>query len=294
MLAVAPLLPALPGCGSDRATGPHDPQTVSVAWSRLPGKLAYSRAPGTGGGGFLYIADGNTQSVRLIDSADVSQNSLFYLAWSPDGRITYSQSPVDCCTTPWSIFAVSDTGGAPRLLYEGGIAASWSRDGHLAYTCLDGALCTDGQDMLRGESAVGGSRPAWEGDETHIVFALDSRPGSDGLYALDTHDNSIAPLLVASSDSTLLLDPVFSPDGTRIAYTRSVAYVFGSEIWVANADGSGATRLTSGHTDSQPAWSPDGSEIALIRDDEAWLMNADGSDGARIVGGTVRSLAWSP
>lgn len=296
VLAAAPLVLGLAACRSDGTTGPHDAQTVTVAWSRLPGRLAYSRAPATGGGGFLYVADGTRQEVRLVDSADAGQVSLFYLAWSPDGRIAYSQLPVDCCSTPWSIFAVSsDTGGAPQLLYEGGLAGSWSSDGHLAYSCLDGGLCLDGASVLRGETTVGGSRPAWERDDVHLVFALDSRPGSNGLYVLDTRDESLAPLLLAPNDSIGYFNPIPSPDGTRIAYERSVAYVPGSEIWVINADGAGAIRLTSGHNDLQPAWSPDGSEIAFIRDDEAWLMNSDGTDQARALGGrSVRSIAWSP
>jgi TolB protein len=267
-----------------------------VAWSRLPGRLAYSRAPGSGGGGFLYVADGTRQQVRLVDSADVGYRSLYYLAWSPDGRITYSQLPVTCCSTPWSIIAVSsDTGGVPQLLYEGGIAGSWSGDGHLAYSCLDGGLCIDGERVLCSETTVGGSRPAWERDDVHLVFALDSRPGSYGLYVLDTRSDSLAPLLLASNDSVDYFNPILSPDGGRIAFERSVAYVPGGEIWVANADGTGATRLTSDHNDTEPAWSPDGSEIAFIRNEEVWLMNSDGSDQARALSGTsIRSIAWSP
>lgn len=296
VLAAAPLVLGLPGCGSDSSTGPRDPQTVSVTWSRLPGKLAYSRAPGTGGGGFLYVTDGTKQEARLVDSVDASQLTLFNLAWSPDGRIAYAQTSIGCCTTPWSIFVVSsDTGGTPQMLYEGGLAGSWSHDGHMAYSCLDGGLCIDGASVLRGESAVGGSRPAWERDDVHLIFALDSRPGSNGLYVLDTRDDSVAPLLLAPNDSIAFLDPILSPDGTRIAYARTVAYVSGSEIWVMNVDGTGATRLTSGHADTQPAWSPDGSEIALIRDNEAWLMNSDGSDPARVLSGTsIRSIDWAP
>jgi len=298
VLAAAPLVLGLSACGSDGSTGPHDPQTVSVAWSRLPGRLAYSRAPstGAGGGGSLYVADGTSKEVRLVDSADASQMTLFNLAWSPDGRIAYSQIPVDCCSTPWSIFVVSsDTGGTPQLLYEGGLAGSWSRDGRMAYSCLDGGLCLEGANVLQGETALGDSRPAWEGDGVHLIFALDSRPGSDGLYVLDTRNYSVAPVLLAPSDDVLFSDPILSPDGTHIGYVRSAAYVVGSEIWVVNVDGTGATRLTSGHIDSQPAWSPDASEIAFVRDNEAWLMNSDGSDLARVVSGTsIRSIAWSP
>jgi Tol biopolymer transport system component len=46
-----------------------------------------------------------------------------------------------------------------------------------------------------------------------------------------------------------------------------------------NADGTNPRRLTSGHSDWYPAWSPDGNKIAFARmdADNIFLMNADGS-----------------
>ena len=57
---------------------------------------------------------------------------------------------------------------------------------------------------------------------------------------------------------------------------------FNSDIYVMNADGSGLTRLTNDPAfDTDPAWSPDGSQIAFhsLRDGnlEIYVMNADGS-----------------
>jgi dipeptidyl aminopeptidase/acylaminoacyl peptidase len=56
-------------------------------------------------------------------------------------------------------------------------------------------------------------------------------------------------------------NPDFSPDGTRIAFasTRSGS----EEIWVANADGSAPTQMTSmgGPNTSNARWSPDGRTI---------------------------------
>ncbi len=50
--------------------------------------------------------------------------------------------------------------------------------------------------------------------------------------------------------------PVWSPDGSRIAFSNG-------HIYVVNADGSGLTQLTSGAgVDQWPSWSPDGSTIA--------------------------------
>ena len=53
--------------------------------------------------------------------------------------------------------------------------------------------------------------------------------------------------------------PGWSPDGTRIVFSRRVS---GSEmdLFTVNSDGSGVTRLTSGtHEGCVPDWSPDDS-----------------------------------
>ena len=61
----------------------------------------------------------------------------------------------------------------------------------------------------------------------------------------------------------------FSPDGTRIAFTRLRESVNGdfrldAEVWIMNGDGSQATRLTYNSTDDLGAtWSPDGKTIAF-------------------------------
>jgi len=59
-------------------------------------------------------------------------------------------------------------------------------------------------------------------------------------------------------------EPSWSPDGTRIAFTRLVGSSL--EVFVMKADGSGQRALTHGspnHLD--PAWSPDGKTIAYSR-----------------------------
>ncbi|NIQ85809.1 MAG: hypothetical protein GTN83_13545, partial [Acidobacteria bacterium] len=52
-------------------------------------------------------------------------------------------------------------------------------------------------------------------------------------------------------------DAVPSPDGGRLAFTAL------DRLWVANADGSGARRLTDSNASEHfPTWSPDGRWIA--------------------------------
>jgi Tol biopolymer transport system component len=58
-------------------------------------------------------------------------------------------------------------------------------------------------------------------------------------------------------------DPAISPDGSTITFVRSTTS--GSDIYTVNADGSGLTRVASGHSVdllSAPEFSPDGGTIA--------------------------------
>jgi len=79
-------------------------------------------------------------------------------------------------------------------------------------------------------------------------------------------------------------EPTVSADGSRIAF--SVDTQADSEIWVINADGSGAHQLTHDNLlDQAPAMSPDGSRIVwnqrspfpTYTDRDLWTMGSDGS-----------------
>ncbi len=64
--------------------------------------------------------------------------------------------------------------------------------------------------------------------------------------------------------------PVWSPDGTQIAFGRKDANSAYTDIWVAWADGSHQRRVTTDpDIDVDPAWSPDGKQIAYTRGEGA-------------------------
>jgi len=95
---------------------------------------------------------------------------------------------------------------------------------------------------------------------------------------------NIFSLTQLTSSDAWDLNPVWSPDGSKIAFTsnRSGNY----EIWIMNADGSGLKNLTNRPSNNEkPAWSPDGSKIAFVSDrsgnKDIWFMNADGSGEAQ-------------
>jgi len=73
------------------------------------------------------------------------------------------------------------------------------------------------------------------------------------------------------------------------------------EIYVINADGSGATRLTdSPGGDYHPSWSPDGRRIAFYSEREGnaeiYVMNDDGTQVTRLTNDAAQDYdpAWSP
>lgn len=95
-----------------------------------------------------------------------------------------------------------------------------------------------------------------------------------------------------------------SPDGSRIAFT--VYSPSGSNVWVADLDGSDALQLTDvpGIAD-KPSWSPNGRTIAYRRwlwsqgeGADIWTVHADGTDHFNVtndnVGLSHDGPAWSP
>jgi TolB protein len=108
---------------------------------------------------------------------------------------------------------------------------------------------------------------------------------SGGEYRLEVADSDGENAFTAFRDTEPVISPVWSPDGTRLAYVsfntkKPVVYVqelaTRRRIAVANFKGS----------NSAPAWSPDGRRlaIALSRDGltQVYLINADGGDLKRL------------
>lgn len=89
--------------------------------------------------------------------------------------------------------------------------------------------------------------------------------------------------------------PVWSPDGTKVAFQRGPEW--DSHIFVVDADGSNLTQLTDDGYSFRPAWSPDSTTIAFERrysedQKQIFLMDADGANQRQLTSITVEDDDW--
>lgn len=216
-------------------------------------------------GGIHVVNSDGTGLVRLTDGPSDCEPS-----WSPDGR---RLSFVRSCNGSGEIY-VMNADGTNRIRRAAGYSPSWSPDGkRIVFSALSqGSLNvfvmpadTDGQ----------------------AAVELVNRPGWDG-------------------------HPSWSPDGRRIAFVSDwVAYDFTYDIFVAPVVGGPSAQLTNGFNFwpnlvqyFQPAWSPDGGRLAVVRCPASFytcdvgeivIMTSDGLGVKPVV--STRGYArptWSP
>ena len=145
------------------------------------------------------------------------------------------------------------------------------------------------QRLTSGPSAE--STPAWSADGSEIAYTSNAA-GSTDIWMMDADGTNQRNI---TKDSANCYGPEFSPDGTRIAYTR-VAANGTLDIWTMNSDGSGAVNVTAAAPgdNSDPSWSPDGTKLAFssLRTAQkgVYVMDADGSN---VTARLSDSFEWS-
>jgi Tol biopolymer transport system component len=90
------------------------------------------------------------------------------------------------------------------------------------------------------------------------------------------------------------LSPVWSPDGSQIAFSGTRDGVHA--LYVMNSDGSEVTRVTDSGSSRQLTWSPDGTRMAFSDGADIFAIDLDGSDFVNLTNHPAadHEPTWSP
>ncbi len=143
-----------------------------------------------------------------------------------------------------------------------------------------------------GEIAIS---PRISPDNSRLAF---SALGRDG-FQIKMYSLLLGRPVAFNSPGGTNISPAWAPTGTQLAYSSS--RTGDPEIWVSDAQGSGARRVTNSRgPDVSPTWNPKtGAQIAWISGrtglPQVYIMDADGSGVQRMTdGGYATSPSWSP
>src|SRR5262245_8815768 len=139
--------------------------------------------------------------------------------------------------------------------------------------------------------------PSFSPDGKQIVFTTSrfQAPGESNNFEIAIMNVDGTNIRRLTHSPGIDTEPVFSPDGGRIAFASDRAGNL--DIWVMNADGTNPVRLTSApEAENEPAWSHAGTRLAYTKildggvfgvidaEKDVYVMNADGANPRLVAG----------
>jgi uncharacterized protein YjdB len=172
---------------------------------------------------------------------------------------------------------------------------TWTTDNpQIATVGEDGTVAGTGYGHARVTAAAPGGKTA--AADVYVVGEIvvaSSRAGAGKFQLYAAERSNLAQFTKIGSDTASGSEPAFSPDGSRIAFVSQRDG--NSEIYVMNADGSGAQRLTNDpQADGRPSFTPDGQAIVFhsartAGKQQIWMINVDGSGLTQLTRDSVNS-----
>ena len=237
------------------------PLALALTAGLLLAQAGAAHATSAGGDGRIAFWDFNTGQIYAVNPDGTGLAQLTHVAqghtaagpaWSPDGR---------------HIAFYSDMSGAVRL---------WIMDANGSHAHMVAGDQPNAADML----------PTYTPDGRHLVFSR-CVGGACAIYSIrvdGTHHRALTRLHASVND----LRASVSPDGRQIAFARFGAHGIIGQVYVMNANGSGAHAVTppalQGHA---PNWSPTGKLITFTSNSDRpgsniYVMHPDGTGIRRL------------
>ena len=258
-----------------------------------------------------FTGDGIT--VQAADGSNPTQipsptpGLPWHIAWSPDGTEIALAVFGDPERSLWVMQA--DGSNATKIAEGENVSLpSWHPDGvHVVYSLEHDGLTevhvtrSDGSDdrIVYSDEAPGTYAvfsAVFSPDGSEIAFDAGTDTGYD-IFVMDADGSHAHQITTTGTD----YNPSWSPDGTRIVFTRQEA-ASESDIFIMDAGGSKVRRLTDDNgsfTNLNPRFSPDGTLITYEAARNGGtgpiiVMNPDGSDPRTLVEGDVLGFSWQP
>ena len=242
--------------------------------------------------------DGNSEIYIMNPDGSQQTNLTWHSArdlapaWSPTGQHIAFNSNRDGIR---DIYLMEANGKNVRKVFRSSAYReypTWSPDGNkLAYTrphndwgLYVGTIDGEQEERVASINRLGG-HPAWSPDGSEIVFVSTGPPGGPLLKAVNLQTRKVRVLL--PNDGKTIWDPVWSPDGTLIAFHwRTMG------IYTIRKSGRGLKRLVP--NGSRPAWSPSGDELIYGKGNQLFKFDLSNRESEQLTHGAINFGAdWS-
>ncbi len=299
------------GTGQRQLTwGPYDDR--EPAWSHDGTKLAFSSDRGDAGNYNIWVLDVASGAITRVTT---DRSDEYMPTWGPgDRELAY----IATRSGGQGVYATSLTSANEHQVATAAARAdapSWSPGGALVYHSLSGTsshLELEGK-SISGDENVFAFRVSWV-SPTEFYYVSDgkirkrSTTGGDAQtvefsatftvtparYAKSLRDfNSTAPRAVKG-----IVRPAISPDGKQVAFA-ALGDIYALPV---GASGGKPQNLTNDrYFDTDPAWSPDGAQLAWASDrgghlNQIWLRDIKSAAVRQLTSITTSALgpSWSP
>ncbi len=257
--------------------------------------LGLRRVPASGGASTVVLADNVLEGSAPFDATPL-----------PDSRgVLFQVCASNCVTT--SLHVLDLRTGKEKMLVDNASMGWLLPTGQLLYLRRDGVAVVAPFDLatltLRGAGipvlqgvATNANRTVMSWSRTGtLVYGIGNAAFDQTTLQYADHNGAVT--MVDSSWSGAFNSFALSPDGHRAAIgVGSLGAAL--DIWIKQLPNGPFTRLTFSGRDRRPAWSPDGREVAFIRDSggDVYVRAADGSGTERRLahlGAAIQEVTWS-